>query len=50
MADEVAGGDVGDGEELGEAGSVGALADSWAAKEHPLDISGLARSINGGQR
>lgn len=50
VADEVAGGDVGNGEELGEAGGVGALADSRAAKEHPLDISALARRTNDGQR
>lgn len=50
MADEVAGGDVGNAEELGEAGGVGALADSRAAEENPLDIPALARTTVGGQR
>lgn len=49
-ADEITGGDVRNAEELGEAGSVGPLADARAAKEHPLDVPPLARGIIGGQR
>ena len=41
FADEIAGGDVWDAEEVGEAGSVGAFSDARAAKEHPLDVSVL---------
>lgn len=37
VADEIAGGDVRDTEEFGEARGVGAFSDAWAAKENPLD-------------
>jgi hypothetical protein len=39
--DEIAGGDVGDAEEVGEGGRVGALSDTGAAEERPLDVSVL---------
>lgn len=38
LADEIAGGDVGDAEENGEAAGIGALADTGAAEEHPLHV------------
>ena len=38
MADEIAGGDVRDAEEVAEAAGVGALADAGATQEHPLHV------------
>ncbi|EXB87532.1 hypothetical protein L484_005407 [Morus notabilis] len=38
FADEIAGGDVGDAEEVAEAAGVGAFSDTEAAEEDPLDV------------
>ena len=38
MADEIAGGDVRDAEEVAEAAGIGAFSDARATQEHPLDI------------
>ena len=38
FADEIAGGNVRNAEEVAEAASVGALSDAGAAEEHPLHV------------
>lgn len=38
VADEIAGGDVRDAEEVAEAAGIGAFSDARATQEHPLDI------------
>lgn len=60
LADEIAGGDVGDTEELGEAAGVGALPYARGPEEHPLHVPAtgippprhplVCISLRGGQR